>query len=131
MDPRLGGFASLLEAALTKPTPKPGPDNMNELFATTLKKYDVKKYLLRKILGPNHESEEADGGFFSNQHLKRHGTAGVAGKVLGELIGIKIRESIDKLGKRFGEVAKDFTARNFVHAGNSFARILKMTRYAY
>jgi len=50
----------------------------------------------------------------------------MAGKVIGELIGIKIRESIEGLGKSFSEYAKDFTARNFVNIGQVFARMLKI-----
>lgn len=97
-------------------------DTMNDMLSATLKKYKVKNYLLTKILGTSHEIEEDEGGFFSNKHLKRHGTAGVAAKVLGELIGIKIRETIEKFGKSFSEIAKEFTTRNFVSMGNVFAR---------
>lgn len=68
---------------------------------------------------------EDENGFFSNKHLKRHGTAGMAAKVLGELIGIKIRESIEGFGKSFSEYAKDFTSRNFVNMGQVFSRMLK------
>ncbi|KAI2797825.1 hypothetical protein BLOT_015245 [Blomia tropicalis] len=60
-----------------------------------------------------------------NKHLKRHGNAGLAGKVIGELIGIKIRESIEGLGKSFSEYAKDFTSKNFVNLGQVFSRVLK------
>lgn len=67
--------------------------------------------------------DEDEGGFFSNKHLRRHGTAGMAAKVLGELIGIKIRESIETIGKSFSEYAKDFTARNFVNLGQLFSRV--------
>lgn len=103
----------------------PKQDTISDLFSASLKKYDVKRYLLKKILGNSHDLDEDDGGFFSNKHLKRHGTAGVAAKVIGELIGIKIRESIESLGKSFSEYAKDFTARNFVNLGQFFGKVFK------
>ncbi|OTF75677.1 hypothetical protein BLA29_002166 [Euroglyphus maynei] len=102
----------------------PGKDEKMDLLAAALRRYDMKRYLLKKILGNSHElDEDIDGGFFSNKHLKRHGTAGVAAKVLGELIGIKIRESIEGFGKSFSEYAKDLTARNFVTIGQLFGRL--------
>lgn len=107
---------------------KPSEDSINDVFNNAFKKYNVKKYLLQKILGTTHEMDEDDGGFFSNKHLKRHGTAGMAAKVIGELIGIKIRESIEGFGKSFSEYAKDFTARNFVNLGHVFSRVLKYHR---
>ncbi|XP_046913658.2 uncharacterized protein LOC124494524 [Dermatophagoides farinae] len=107
----------------------PAKDETSNLFGSALKRYDMKKYLLKKILGNSHDlDEDIDDGFFSNKHLKRHGTAGVAAKVLGELIGIKIRESIEGFGKSFSEYAKDFTARNFVTMGQLFGRLFRISQ---
>lgn len=93
-----------------------------------MKKYNIKNYLLTKILGAKHELDEGEGGFFNSHHLKRHGTAGVAAKVLGELIGLKLKASIEKVGKSFGEYAKELTARNIVNFGNVFSRMLKLNK---
>ncbi|XP_075680594.1 uncharacterized protein LOC113798093 isoform X3 [Dermatophagoides pteronyssinus] len=107
----------------------PIKDEKMDLLGAALRRYDMKRYLLKKILGNSHDlDEDIDGGFFSNKHLKRHGTAGVAAKVLGELIGIKIRESIEGFGKSFSEYAKDFTARNFVNAGQLFGKLFRFSQ---
>jgi len=79
------------------------------------------------ISGESYEEEmENEKGFFSGQHLKRHGAAGMAAKVFGELIGIKIRESIEDFGKTISSYAKDFTSRGFESIGNAFNKILKI-----
>jgi hypothetical protein len=85
------------------------------------------KFKLEIFEGEAYEEEEGHkDGFFGGQHLRRHGVAGKAAKVFGELIGIKIREMIENLGKTISSYAKDFTTRSFVSIGNTFTKVLKI-----
>ena len=59
------------------------------------------------------------------KHLRRHGTAGMAAKVFGELIGIKIRKTIDSFGDTVSDYAKELTTNGFVTIGNSFSKLFR------
>jgi len=86
----------------------------------------ARKYFLKKILGEIYDDEHDDDSFFSGDHLRRHGSVGTVAKLFGELIGLTIRDSIEKLGKSIGNYAKDMTENGFVTIGNTLMKTMKM-----